>query len=94
MDIIEEIKAEKLIQKHLYKYVWLSGDSTYVYPFMLYQSKDKKPKELTIQLTTNKNVFNKLIERYKSKYKEIDYAYFRKSDGSCPSWLCFIFKEQ
>lgn len=92
MDIITELKQDKLIQKYLYEYTWLSGSSTYVYPIMVYRTKDDRIKEITLQIKTDKNVFKKLIERYKSKYNDILYGYFSKSDGSCPSSLVFTFK--
>lgn len=88
-DFIKEIENDKLIKKYLYQGIWLSGSSTYVYPITIWNTS----KQITIQLTTDKNLFNKLIKRYKNKYKNIDYAYFWKSDGSCPSTLNFKFKE-
>lgn len=91
-DLVDELKEDKLIKKYLYKYTWLSGSSTTVYPIMCWEQ-DGFIKEITIQLDADKNVFNKLIERYKNKYNNIDYAYFDKSDGSCPSKLVFKIKE-
>lgn len=89
--ILEEIQKDKLINKYLYQYTWLSGSSTKVYPISARYEKNNI-KEITIQINTEKNLFNKLIERYKNNYKNIDYGYFWKSDGSCPSQLVFKFK--
>ena len=86
--IASEIENDKLIKKYMYKYTWLSGSNTNVYPLTIWI----ESKQLIIQLNTNKNLFNKLIERYKNKYKNIDYGYFWKSDGSCPSTLTFKLK--
>lgn len=91
-NIIEEIKNDKLIRKYMYKYIWVSGSSTKVFPIMIYKGNDDTIKEITIQINTKRNYFKKLLERYKSKYKEIDYAYFGKNDDSCPSVLVFKMK--
>ena len=91
-NILEDIKNDKLINKYLYKYTWLSGSSTPVYPIEIYKDKEVW-KEIRIQINTNKNVFNKLIERYKNKYKEIEHILFFKSDGSCPAVLMFKLNE-
>lgn len=91
-EIIEELQSDKLIQKYLYKYTWLSGSNTNVSPITIWRNKDESIREIVIQLDNDKNVYNKLIERYKAKYKCIDYAYFDRSDGSCPSSLVFKMK--
>lgn len=85
--LLQEIKQDKLLQKYLYKYTWLSGSSTIVYPIMLYDNKIWS--EITLQLDTDKNVFNKLIERYINNFNFIEKIIFCKSDGSCPSRLIF-----
>ena len=90
--ILKEIQKDKLINKYLYQYTWLSGCNTKVYPISARYEKNKI-KEITIQIKTKKNYFKKLIERYKSKYKNINYGYFAKNDNSCPSELIFKFKE-
>ena len=87
--ILKEIQNDKLINKYLYKYTWLSGSSTTVYPITVWE----KDKTIVIQINTDKNFFKKLIERYKNKYKNIENADFFKSDGSCPSRLIFKIKE-
>ena len=90
--ILEDMQKDILIQKYLYQFTWLSGCNTKVYPISAHYKNDKI-KDIIIQLKTDKNYFNKLLERYKKKYKSIEYCYFSKSDGSCPSQLVFIFKE-
>lgn len=89
-NIIQEIKKDKLINKYLYNYTWLSGCSTTVYPINIIYNNDKI-KEIIIQINTKRNYFNKLIKRYIKKYKNIKYAYFTKNDDSCPSELIFKF---
>ena len=34
---IEDLKKEKLVQKYLYSYTWLSGSSTNVYPIKVWK---------------------------------------------------------
>lgn len=94
-EIVEEIKNDKLIQKYIYKYTWVSGENTQVFPITIYMGKKddyNTIKEITIQIETKRNYFKKLIERYTNKYKEIDYVYFTKNDDSCPSELVFKMK--
>lgn len=93
MNILEDIKKDKLIQKYMYKYTWISGESTTVYPIMVYRCKSYII-DITIQIDTKRNYFKKLIERYMNKYKNIEYAYFSKTDNSCPSYLYFKLKEE
>lgn len=33
---IEELKEEEMVKKNLYKFTWLSGSSTTVYPISIY----------------------------------------------------------
>lgn len=89
-DFINELQNDKLIRKYLRVGTWLSGSSTIVYPITIWE----RSREVVLQLTTGKNVFNKLIERYKNKYDDIKYGYFDKRDGSCPCVLVFKFKEK
>lgn len=85
--MLEELKKDKLINKYLCRYTFLSGSSTIVYPFIIWKNKNNNITEIIIQLNTTKNVFNKLIKRYKNKYNDIKDMYFTKNDGSCPSTL-------
>lgn len=93
MNILEEIKNDKLIQKYLCKYIWTSGSSTKVAPITIWKDKNNSIREIILQIDTDKNVFNKLIGRYKNKYSDIYYIYFDKTDGSCPSQLVFKRRE-
>ena len=93
-DILCEIQKDKLIQKYICKNCWLSGSNTFVYPLSLFIDKNNKIKQIIIQVNIGKNVFGKLIKRYKDKYNNMKDGYFSKSDGSCPSTINFIFKEE
>lgn len=88
--ILQEIQNDALINKYLYKYTWISGSSTKVYPISA-KYEHNQIKEIIIQIDTKKNVFNKLIQRYQNKYKKINYGYFTKNDDTCPSELVFKF---
>lgn len=85
---LEDITTNKIIKKYIHKKTWLSGSSTTVYPITYW----KVSRQIIIQIETNKNIFKKLIEKYKNKYDQIEYSYFWKSDGSCPSKLVFQLK--
>ena len=92
-NLMQKLRNDKLINKYLARGCWLSGSSTIVYPFTIYRNKDGSINDITIQLNTSKNVFNKLIARYKQEFEYIEYMYFWKSDGSCPSMLTIKCKE-
>lgn len=81
------LEEEKLIEKYLLKYAWISGSSTTVYPIMVYRD------EIVFQLDNTRNVFDKLIDRVLKKYDFIKYMSYWKSDGSCPNTLTIWFKE-
>lgn len=81
------LEEEKLIEKYLLKYAWVSGSSTTVYPIMVYRD------EIVFQLDNTRNVFDKLIDRVLKKYDFIKYMSYWKSDGSCPNTLTIWFKE-
>lgn len=80
------VRDNKFVKKYLHKGTWLSGCSTEVYPIMFWK------KDLTLQIDTDENKFEELINEVKEKFDFVDYGYFEKSDGSCPSRLVFVFK--
>ena len=82
-DIVEDLKNEPLVKKYLLDHTWLSGSSTTVYPITV----SGPGKDVIVQLSTDKNVFNNLLKKYMEKYPV--QAHFWKSDGSCPSTLNF-----
>ena len=84
---IEDFKKEKLAQKYLYKYTWLSGSSTTVYPITIYED------SIEIQWESDKNIFGKFIDRIVNNNADLfSKGFFWKSDGSCPSTITFCFK--
>lgn len=85
---IEDFKREKLTQKYLYKYTWLSGSSTTVYPITICED------SIEIQWKSDKNIFEKFINRIVKTNTDIfSKGFFWKSDGSCPSTITFCFKQ-
>ena len=86
--IVEDIKNDKMMQKYLLKYAWVSGSSTIVYPIMIWKH------DITLQVITDRNVFKSFIERIVDKYSDVIWCgSFWKSDGSCPSTITFYYKE-
>lgn len=84
--IINDIKADAVIGKHIYKHTWLSGSSTLVHPITLWE------KEIVIQLDNDRNIYNKAIQRIIKKHKDIlTGGLYYKSDGSCPNTLTFYY---
>ena len=83
---IEDFKKEKLVQKYLYKYTWLSGSSTTVYPITIWKD------YIEIQWSSDKNIFKKFIDRIVNNNADMfTNGLFWKSDGSCPSNIKLYF---
>lgn len=81
-EIVNAIKGDKTLAKHIYKHTWISGSSTTIYPITLWLT------DVCIQLDTDKNLFKKCIERILAKYPNLfKDGYFCKNDGSCPAEL-------
>jgi hypothetical protein len=86
---IEDLKKEKLVQKYLYSYTWLSGSSTNVYPIKVWKE------SIVLQWSSDKAIFDKFIQRVVEKNSDIfSRGIFWKSDGSCPSRITFYFKDE
>lgn len=84
---INEFKKEKIVRKNLYDDAWLSGSITVVNPITVY------PKEIVCQWKSDKRIYSKFIKRMVEKYNDIiEFGYFWKSDGSCPSTITFKLK--
>ena len=92
-EIADELEKEMLIQKYMYKYTWLSGSSTIVYPITIYEDNRENTFRITIQIKTQRNYFKSLLDRYKNKYKNYLYGYFSKNDDTCPSELVLVFNK-
>ena len=68
---IDDFKKEKLVQKYLCKYTWLSGSSTTVYPITIWKD------YIEIQWSSDKNIFKKFIDRIEhlKNYPYPDYRF-------------------
>ena len=85
--IVNYLKNQEIIKKHIYPYSWLSGSSTTVAPITVWNT------SVDVQLKTDRNYFKKFLEKVKVQFKdEIEYCGFWKTDGSCPSHLYFKLK--
>lgn len=88
-EIVNAIKSEHIITRHIYKHHWISGSSTIVYPITILEDR------VNIQLDTDHNVFEDAISRVLSKHHDLfTEGYFCKGDGSCPSVLRFILSKK
>lgn len=89
---IEELKEEEMVKKNLYKFTWLSGSSTTVYPISIYY--ESFPTSSVVLQWDNDNRCTKFVNKIVKKYANIlERGYFWKSDGSCPSTITFWLKE-
>ena len=92
---IEELKKETMVKKNLYKYPWLSGSSTTVYPISVRYKpllSNEVPFEVILQWDSNRRCdkfINRIVEGHKGIIKS---GHFWKSDGSCPSTITFKLK--
>ena len=90
---VEELKAEEMVKKHLYKFTWLSGSSTTVYPISIYY--ESFPTSAVVLQWDSDERCTKFINKIVKKYSDIlERGYFWKSDGSCPSTITFWLKEK
>ena len=84
---VEDFLKDSLVKKNLYNETWLSGSTT-VHPITIWG------KEIVIQWSSDKKIFDKFIQRTVKKYNDLlERGYFWKSDGSCPSTITFVLKE-
>lgn len=87
-EIVNAIKSEKVLAKHIYHHHWVSGSSTLVYPITLWS------RNVEIQVDTDKNLFNGCIKRILERFPNLfSNGYFWKSDGSCPSHVTLMYTE-
>ena len=88
-EIVNAIKSEKTLDKHVLRHTWMSGCSTMVYPITLWAN------DVSVQLDTRKNVFDKCISRIMKKNPDLfKDGYFKKNDGSCPAEVVFIYTKE
>ena len=88
-EIVNAIKGDKTLAKHIYKHTWISGSSTTIYPITLWLT------DVCIQLDTHKNLFKKCIERILAKYPNLfKNGYFCKNDDSCPAEVKLIYTDK
>ncbi len=86
---IEYLKNQKIVNKNLYKYCWLSGCQTEVHPITVWE----QSKRIVLQWNSDRKIFDKFIERVKAENPGfITAGIFRKSDGSCPSTITFWYE--
>lgn len=88
-EITSIVESDKLIQKYLYPYHWISGSSTTVYPIAVWI----ESKEIVVQVEKGawrlRKHLQKMVETNKEAFSD---AYFSKSDGSCPDRITFYCK--
>lgn len=87
--LLQKFARDKLIAKYVLKHTWLSGGNTTVYPIQGWR------KTIDIQVSTHKNIFSKCIQRLISiSDGKIISGKFIKSDGSCPSYIELVMKDE
>lgn len=90
--IAEIIKTSRFFARYGYKYRWISGCSTEVYPITLWYPS----KEICVQVETyNMQGIHKSAEALVKKLSgliEITDHYLCKNDGSCPNEYRIYYK--
>ncbi len=88
-DVYTAILANKTIQKHTIPYTFFSGSSVEVYPITLWGN------SVEVHLDSgNRNYYNTAIQKVVENNPNLfSRGYFCKSDGSCPSFLRFMYSE-
>ena len=85
-ELIDKIKSHPLVVKNLYKYTWLSGGSTMVYPIEVFN-------ENRITLQWNSDRYCPTFIRWLRSFQIVNNAEFCRSDGSCPNTIIIYCKE-
>lgn len=84
--LYDALKNEPLIQKYIYNGTWLSGESTLIHPIEFWKA------EVSVQLNTHKNVFERFIDRFVEQHNDLVISgSFVRNDGSCPPELIFDY---
>lgn len=98
--LLDDIMQDPTIEKYRYKYTWIAGSSTVVYPITVWSS------HITIQLdygvkkcdakSFNKR-YEKILERTMNAIADrhqdvVKYAYLSAQDDSCPATMTFKFR--
>lgn len=86
--IVQIILSDKLIQKYIYPYHWISGSNTTVYPISVWT----ESKQIVVQAKPGawrlRKHLKKIAEANTAMFKN---AYFSMSDGSCPDTIIFLY---
>ena len=91
-EIKDYIKNDSELNELVRKDYWISGSSTFVYPYQVWLYENKPYCKLEIQLsTTDKRKSNKLINHLKKMFNIPNLEYqLNYNDGSCP-WELTIY---
>ena len=82
--LVDYLKEQDVFKKYLYDSDYQVGVHQYP-PIAIWH------KEVECLMKTDKNVFNKLLEKVVKKFDFVKEAYFYRSDGSRPCALRFVF---
>lgn len=82
--VLEYLQTQPVFVKNTLKYRWEVGSSSFA-PICVYED------SISVNLSTDRKVFAKLLERVKNKFPYITHAVYCAWDGSCPPQLIFHF---
>ena len=84
--IVASIYSEPVITKHICQHHWVSDGTKTVHPITIW------PENVTIQMDSDRNYFNKAIKRVVENHKDLfRTGYYCKNDGSCPNTIRFEY---
>lgn len=86
-DVFKAILSNKVIQRHIIDYEWLSGSSTSVYPITIHL----RDVECQVDVNDKKRLEKSIWKIVKNNPDLFNDGYFCKSDGSCPSCIRLIY---
>jgi len=86
---IADLQKEKMVDKYLYPYTWLSGSSTNVRPITVWH------RYIELQWNSRKRMFDKFIDKtVRDNSDLLSDGSFCKGDGSCPATIIFYFNKE
>ena len=77
------LQKEPIVKRNLLDHTWISGSQTEVHPITLMQY------EIELQWKSNREPKQWIDTMVKKSNGIIQYGYFSRSDGSCPSRIVF-----
>ncbi len=86
-EFVSWLMEQGIVQNNLCQTIWMSGENTEVFPVTICQQ------SVELQWESDYDPADWIKETVEKFQDIVQYGYFSKSDGSCPSCVAFQLKE-